>query len=237
MGLIACPVAGKKKSADICAAFVAGAPKEAEGVVFYGVDPSNFNVWKKVQREQIPFYYVDNSYFDVVRGTQFRVTRNRLQVDAMQHTSDGKRFAALGLEIKPLQNNRYGHWVLIEQSLSFMQFVDAPDWLHHTLLWAEGTGRPVRMRKWNRDKARAQATLQEDLRGAWGLLTHSSAAAVTALLEGVPAYVAPTHAVARVGLSSDNSVDDRRRAFNALADHQFTLDEMKEGKAWAKLNP
>jgi hypothetical protein len=235
MGLIACPVAGKKKSADICAAFVAGAPKEAEGVVFYGVDPSNFNVWKKVQREQIPFYYVDNSYFDVVRGTQFRVTRNRLQIDAMQHTSDGKRFEALGVDIKPMQSNSKGHWVVIEQSLSFMQFVDAPDWFHRTLLWTEGTGRPVRVRKWDRDKARAQATLQEDLRGAWGLVTHSSAAAVTALLEGIPATVWYGHALAHVRGHADNSRDRRRAAFNVLADHQFTLDEMKEGKAWAKV--
>lgn len=235
MGLTACPVKGKKKSADICEAFVAGAPKDAKGLVFYGVDASNHEVFAKALRNGVPFYYIDNSYFDAVRGTQFRVTRNRLQVDAMSKTSDGKRFDALGLEIKPMQINSAGHWVVIEQSPSFMHLVGAPQWFENTVRWAKDTGRPVRVRGWNGDKIKAQASLPQDLVGAWGLLTHSSAAAITALLEGIPATVEHTSAVARVLLSTDNSVDDRRHALCVLADYQFTLTEMKEGLAWAKV--
>lgn len=236
MALIACPVAGKKKSTDICAAFIAGAPKTAFGYVFYGVDASNLKNFNIARNSGEPWYYIDNSYFDSVRGTQFRVTRNALQVDAMAHWSDGKRFDALRQVVRPMQHNPNGHFVVIEQSPSFMQMLAGdPDWFATNVAWAESSGRDVIVRRWDNDKLALQKTLVQDLQGAWKLVTHSSAAAITALLEGVPAIVSPMSAVARVRLSTDNSVDDRRRAFNVLADHQFTLNEMKEGMAWAKL--
>lgn len=236
MTLIACPVKGKQKSVDLCNAFIAGAPKHAVGRVFYGVNETNAQEWRHAQKASAPWYYIDNSYFDSVRGVQFRVTRNALQVDAMAHWSDGKRFDALGLKIKPIQNNPNGHFVVIEQSPSFMRtMTDEPDWFAANVAWAKSSGRDVIDRRWDNDKLALQKTLVQDLQGAHRLLTHSSAAAITALLEGVPAIVSSASAVARVRLSTDNSVDDRRRAFNVLADHQFTINEMKEGMAWAKV--
>lgn len=235
MALIACPVKGKQKSVDLCNAFIAGAPKHAEGRVFYGVNETNAQEWRHAQKASAPWFYIDNSMFDSVRGTQFRVARNALQIDAMAHWSDGKRFDALGLKIKPVQNNPKGHVVVIEQSESFMQFVGAPEWLEDTLAWARGYGTGIRLRKWDADKLAIQRTLVQDLQGARVLLTHSSAAAITALLEGIPVVVERASAVARGRLSTDNSVDDRPRMFNVLADHQWTLNEMKEGMAWAKL--
>ena len=236
MGLIACPVVGKKKSADICAAFIAGAPKHAEGYVFYGVDESNMAQWRHARESGKPWFYVDNSYFDSVRGQQFRVACGALQIDAMAHATDGKRFDALGLKIKPMQCNPVGHWVVIEQSPGFMRMLtDEPNWFAATAAWADKTDRNVIVRRWDNDKLALQKTLVQDLQGAWGLLTYSSAAAVTALLEGIPCIVSLDSAVAHVRVSTDNSVDDRRHAFGVLADHQWTLNEMKEGLAWAKL--
>lgn len=236
MGLIACPVAGKKKSADICAAFIAGAPKHAEGYVFYGVNESNYDTWRKVKARGAPWFAIDNSYFDSVRGQQFRVACGALQVDVMADATDGKRFDALGLKIKPMQCHPTGHFVVVEQSPGFMQLLTTePDWFATNLAWAKNSGRHVVVRRWSPDKLALQKTLLHDLQGAWSLVTYSSAAAVTALLEGIPCIVSHDSAVARVRLSTDNSVDDRRHAFGVLADHQFTLNEMKEGLAWAKV--
>jgi hypothetical protein len=235
MGLIARPVAGKKKSELICQAFIDGAPSHAHGEVFYGVDASNIKHWNRVLRARAPYYYCDNSYFDSVRGTQFRVTKNAMQVDTRKYQSDGCRFDALDLPIAPAQCNADGHWVLIEQSPWFMSLIGEPEWFSETGKWAAGTGRKVVARRWDADKLKIQATLSADLVGAWGLLTHSSAAAVTALLAGIPVRTDRAHAIAYVRVSSDNSVDGRQQAFGVLADHQFTLAEMKEGLAWAKV--
>jgi hypothetical protein len=236
MGLIACPVVGKKKSADICAAFIAGAPKHAEGYVFYGVNESNYDAWQKIKARGAPWFAIDNSYFDSVRGQQFRVTRGALQVDAMAHATDGKRFDALGLKVKPIQINEKGHFVVIEQSPGFMRMLTSePNWFAANAAWAKISGRDVIERRWDNDKLALQKTLVQDLQGAWTLLTYSSAAAVTALIEGIPCLVSHDSAVARVRLSTDNSVDDRRHAFGVMADHQWTINEMKEGLAWAKV--
>lgn len=236
MGLIACPVAGKKKSADICTAFIAGAPKTAHGLVFYGVDPSNYAVWRKAKADGLPWYYIDNSYFDSVRGQQFRVTRNALQIDAMARATDGKRFDALGLAVKPMQRyNWEGHIVMVEQSATFLLLAGGVNWFEDSLAWAKTQPGGVKLRRWSADKLTTQKTLTADLEGARCLIAHTSAAAVTALLTGVAVMVSDQSAVAHVRLSSDNSVDDRRRAFGVLADHQFTLNEMKEGLAWAKV--
>lgn len=234
MALTACPVVGKTKSSELCNAFVTGAPKTAVGCVFYGVNDTNHAQWKKAQRLGVPCWYIDNAYFDSTRHQQFRVTRDAFQIQARSHWSDGKRFDALGMEIKPVQRNVDGHWVLIEQSPSFMKTVGAPDWFHKTLLWAEGTGRKVKVRRWSREKMKLQATLPQDLEGAWGLITHTSAAAVTAALEGIPCIVEKEHALAGVLMSNDNS-DARRLAFGVLADYQFSMLELKDGTAWAKV--
>ncbi len=235
MALTACPVVGKTKSIELCNAFVTGAPKTAVGCVFYGVNDTNHAQWKKAQRLGVPCWYIDNAYFDSTRHQQFRVTKNAFQIQARNLWSDGKRFDALGLVIKPVQRNVDGHWVLIEQSPSFMKTMGASDWFHRTLLWAEVTGRKVKVRRWSAKKMELQATLPEDLKGAWGLLAHTSAAAVTAALEGIPCIVEKEHALAGVRVTDDNSTDGRRAAFNVLADYQFTLQELKDGTAWTKV--
>jgi len=229
VALIACPVRGKQKSADICAAFVAGAPRSAEGTVFYGVDSSNMREWLRVQSAGEPWWYIDNSFFDKVRGKQFRVARNAIQLrNARFVKSTGDRFERLELRVQPWQHSVNGHWLVCPQSESFMRdIVRAPNWFAQVIP-AEGE---VRVRPWLRDKLKRQATLVEDLQGARCLITHTSAAAVGALLEGVPSFVSQMSAVSGVKFGSD-----RYPVLHALADNQFTLKEMQQGLAWLMLH-
>lgn len=238
--LISCPVPGKDKSARICRAFMDGAPRDAEGYVFFGVNEANAEQWRIAKASGLPWFYIDNSFFDVTRGQRFRVARNRVQVNARELTSDGRRFDALGLEIKPWTVARSGYWLVIEQSQSFMRTVaDAPDWLSRTLYdLSSPAGAPVRVRAWNRDKHAQMRTLDADLAGAKCLVTHTSAAAVQAVLQGVPAYVDRMHALAQMvcGLGGYTDRDQRRRFLSVLADHEFTLDELRAGAAWHRLH-
>ena len=229
MALTPFPVAGKQKSADICAAFVVGAPKAAHGAVFYGVDKSNMREWLHARSSGADWWYIDNSYFDSLRGKQFRVTRNALQLRGARYiNSTGDRFERMELRVQPWQHNVNGHWLVCPQSDTFMRdIVRAPDWF--TLVTpADGE---VRVRPWLRDKLKRQATLVEDLKGARCLITHTSAAAVGALLEGIPSLVSEMSAVSGIKFGSD-----RHAVLHALADAQFTLKEMEQGLAWVMLN-
>jgi hypothetical protein len=235
--IIPVPVKGKQKSADICKAFASAAPKDAFGYVFYGVNETNIRGWHTARKSGQPWYYIDNSFFDSVRGQQYRIARNRIQTLVTDDSqTDGKRFAALGLEIKPWTINANGHFVLVEQSPPFMRDIaEEPNWLAEHKAWCERSARKVVIRRWAPDKLALQVTLQRDLEGAWSLVTHTSAAAVTAALAGTPVIVSKMSALANMQCSPDPAQDERLRHMQVLADNQFTLKEIREGAAWNAL--
>ncbi len=216
------PVANKAKSLMICRAFAEGAPRGATGHVFYGVTDANVKAWTQARMSSEDWYYIDNSYFDCVRGHQYRVSKNRVQVNPRGKPSDGKRFDRLGLKIEPPVP--VGPNVLaIEQSASFMRCVaQDPYWLERELRGLK----TFRLRAWSANKIEQATTLHGDLDGTEVLVTHSSAAAVEASLRGIACCVSPMSALC-------GTYDDRRhQTFSVLADNQWTLEEIKDGRAW-----
>jgi hypothetical protein len=189
--------------------------------MFYGVRPAVAHLWRQAQREGRDWYYADNSYFDVVRERQFRITKN-----AIQHTglgeSDGKRFRALGITVKPMRSG--GEYVLLcTQSAEFMATVAGdPGWTDRLSANLRQTYGEVRVRS----KA-TKRPLLEDLKHAGLLVTWSSAAAVTALLEGVRVLCAP-QCCATYGA-------DREMWASVLADNQWDLSEIASGICWKML--
>lgn len=225
------PVAGKEKAVMICRAFAEGVPRGANCHVFYGVNETNAEAWRQAQRSGHDWFYIDNSYFDVMRGQQYRVTKNRVQVDPAGKVSDGKRFDALGLKIAPLKPLD-SQWLAVEQSPSFMLWVaqDRQWFLKTVENVRRDPGTHVKVRAWMRDKIKQQATLADDLKLATHLLTYSSAAAVEALLAGLTVCVSRMSALSGVPIRPSD--DERRRVFGVLADNMWALDEIRAGKAW-----
>jgi hypothetical protein len=233
--LTACPVPGKKKSAELVAAFIAGAPKDATGLVFYGVTEGNISQWRAALSGREDWYYIDNSYFDAVRGLQYRVTKNRIQHDGEGDT-DGKRFARLGIPVGPARLLAEDSYVLcVPQSEPFMRLVIEyrGDWIEDMKAGLRLQG-PFRVRQWSSDKLAIQRTLPQDLEHARMVLTHSSAAAVSAVLAGVPVLVSPYSCAFRQATVNDKT--ERRRWAGVLADNQFDLAELRNGHAWRTLH-
>lgn len=229
--LIACPIPGKKKSADLCATFIEGAPRDAKGYVFYGVNQSNMGTFKHAKAKG-DWFYIDGSYFDKVRGQQFRITKNAFQIRAVDHVSDGLRFAALGVPMQLWKTTRLDEYALaVDQSATFMaDLARAPSWLADRVALYVLQGGRVKVRPWSADKLKLATTLAADIEGASVVVTHSSAAAVEALIAGVGSIVSPMSAV--YGLHPA----DRMNALGVLADNQWTIDEIRNGKAWQWLN-
>jgi hypothetical protein len=226
-GTIADPAAGLQHSLLGCRA-VAGA--------FYGtvgIEP----LFRAAQRAG-DWFYLDNSYFDAVRQQQFRISRNAMQ---RAGRADYARLDRLGLEIAPWRRSGR-HIVIVEQSDYFMrELCDYP-----IELWREDvrrklaahTDRPIVVRPWIRDKAKASSSLAEVLVDAWALVTHASAAANEAVLAGVPVFVTGQSVALAMGLSQLEQIetprrpDGRRHWAAQLAGSQFTEDEMRNGTAW-----
>lgn len=239
------PVANKKKSFDICLAFVRGCGGQIgttyrdTPAFFYGVDGSNVEVFRQAIASGRDWYYCDNSYFDSNRQQHFRVTKNRLQHSGLG-ISDGKRFAALGIQILPWRTGGE-HIVVCPQSDSFMATVAAypGNWAQETMeRIAAASMRPVMFRGWSADKKKIASTLTHDLERAHVLMTWSSAAAVTAVLAGVPVIVDAADCAAKCMSSAgieDLATPEREVWAGVLADNEWSLDEFRSGKAWSHL--
>ena len=191
---------------------------------FYGIRYSYLHLWQQCLREGREYFFLDNSYYDCRRERQFRVTRNRVQHTGMGE-SDGKRFAALGIQIKPMRDG--GENVIVCPSTpEFMDLVaNDPAWrdrVTRNLRAQYGTERVIVRTKQDKHP------LLADLTNARLLVTWGSAAAVTALLEGVRVVCAPECCA--------TYADDRLRWASVLADQQWTLPEMQNGTCWSVLN-
>lgn len=242
--MVAYPVPGKSKSAVLCDAFIEGAKRcggsKEDAAVFYGVKEGNVKAWRRVHLRNQQFYFIDNSYFDESRATHFRVTKNALQYHGMD-TSSGDRLRGIfngEPEIKPFRDGK--HILIIPQSDSHMRCTIGyrGNWLEDMLDMCRVTWPKLamRIRYWSGNKTDICRTLEADLENAHRLVTHTSAAAITGLRLGVIPIVEADHALAGWIMFRDPEKDQRLHCFRVLADNQWTLDEIREGKAYAWLN-
>lgn len=241
------PQDGKKKSLEICRAFAQGCGGSVitdnhwrpGPAMFYGISESNEGVWR--QSKFGPFYYADNAFFDAVRGKFFRVGKNRLQHPGIG-SSDGSRFKALGLELKPWRT-RGTHILVTPQSDHFMRVAVGyrGSWVDDTVAAIRRyTDRPIVVREWQRDKVKLAQQLPEALKDCWALVTHSSGSAITALLSGIPVVTTAQCVISPMSGRIEDIDDlplpeDREEWAAVVADQQWTLDEMREGLAWKAL--
>ena len=204
---------------------------------FYGVQRELLNCWRAVRAIGIQTWWIDNGYFQSKwkGGDHYRITAN-----GMQHSgngqSDGKRWAKLGIEIKPWR--RGGWYVLIAQQ--------SPWWyeLHGTTIdaWTEtakdiAADWPIKIR----GKPTTKTLPPIDWSEVKCVLTHSSNVALDGLVEGVPCLVTGNCAAKALAGDVDYRTlaqpDSRLEVFQVLADNQWTLKEIEDGTAWRMLNP
>lgn len=250
MNVIAYPQPGKARSLEVLSAFAAGCDGEVianppqepleRPAVFYGHRGIE-RLILAAKNSGRDWYYGDNSFFDRCRGRFFRFARNAFQISRLQ-LPDHERVKALGIKIEPWRKNGR-HIVIVEQSSEFLQMVgQRTDWLIRTAQeLVNYTDRPLRIRSWRRDKDKAAATLASDLDGAWMLVTHASAAAVEALILGIPALVTGPCAATPMAsggldrIESPRYPEGREDWAAGLAAMQWTIEEIRRGDAWRAL--
>lgn len=248
--LVAYPQPGKAKSLAICGAFAKGCGgrvncsspilEPGAAACFFGVVGIE-HLLRLAIAEQREYWYGDNAFFDRGRGRYFRFARNCLQLHTIAEPAHG-RLKALGVTVSPWKRDG-GHIVVVEQSAHFMSLVGHNLWLLDVVSRLRHlTDRPLRIRRWSRDKAKAAAGLRDDLRGAWALVTHMSAAANEALLAGVPVFVSGMCAALPMASGDFSNIEtprypDGREDWAAgLAGQQWTMDELRNGTAWRTLS-
>lgn len=205
-------------------------------VALFG-SPSKWAVLRQAQQQERDWYYGDHGYFG--RGLFYRITKNAYQHDGTGD-ADPERFLKFGKAIEPWR--RKGAHVLVcpNSPEHFAQHgLDHDPWLNATIATLrQYTDRELRVR-WKRGQ---RTRIIDDLRGAWACVVYSSAAALDALIAGIPVFVlAPFAAAYRMGLSDLALIEapiyptDREPFLWALANQQWTLSEIYRGQAWHSL--
>jgi hypothetical protein len=193
----------------------------------------------KLRRASLPFWYIDTAYIQMPRRREYRIERGRGWPPENMGDYSMSRALDMGIELQPWRET--GEHVL----LCFPGPGSGKDFELGIDQWAatirgrieEQTDREILPRE---KYMRFGRPLAEDLRSAWCLVTHSSTAAVEAVISGVPVFVAPTNPAAPVGrtdLDIENPVrPDREKWLAALAWRQFDRQEIRSGMAWAHVN-
>lgn len=204
-------------------------------VALFG-SPARWRLLQQAREVGREWFYGDHGYFG--RTTFYRITRNAYQHDG-QGTATSERFDWFNRPVQPWRAD--GRHVLVcpNSDTYFRLFgTTAAAWLAQvTAALAQSTDRPVRVR-W---KGQADP-IDRDLRHCWAVVAFSSAAALDALIAGVPVFVlAPFAAAARMGLADVQAIetprypDDREAFLWNLAQQQWTLAEIRSGEAWRAL--
>jgi len=228
------PLFGKAFAHGCGGGFTTRNALEPGSVAMFG-SVARWMVLKAAQDQGRDWYYGDHGYLG--RGEYYRVTKNAYQFTGPVAASND-RFRKFSLKVKPWR--RAGSHVLVcPQSPGFMELhgLNTDAWVDDVRARiARVSDRPVKVRWktefWSRPIA-------HDLQDAWAVVVFSSGAAIDALLAGVPVFVtAPWAAAARMGSTNLAQIEtpvypDNREAWLwTLAEHQFTLNEIREGMAW-----
>lgn len=209
--------------------------------VFYGVSPAMRALYEHYVKRCLDYYMIDNGYINSKwhGGTYYRVVKNG-RFHSGAGNSDGKRFEALGIKIKPWRQGR--------QLLIALQ----SDWWYQLngtskLGWITKTRNALTEYGWMgeivfRDKPKTKSVPKICWPCTYAVVTHSSNVAVDGLIQGVPAFLTSpcaASAVGNMGLSrimNPDMPDDRLRWASVLSDNQFSLSEIQDGTAWRLLN-
>ena len=202
--------------------------------VFYGILRGCGGLIHECEWIDRDYYHIDHGYLK--RGHYegyYRVTKNGLQADMFQRgPTDSGRFRALGLGVKPW--GKTGRNIVVCPMTGFIGEhlgIDPRKWCESVVRELSlYTDRPIIV------KQKGQGDLSETLTDAWCLVTHSSNAAIDAIISGVPAIVLGDSAAEPVSWTFEDiekpDWPERSSWLYGLAWRQFTLDEMRSGFCW-----
>jgi len=179
------------------------------------------------------FYYVDHAYFARGHNQNYRISRNGFEAGPVK-VCPQDRFDSLGIQLK--EWNMSGQKIIVCPPTEYFQNAhNCRTWLDDTLRTLKRyTDRKIVIR----DKPKpggAIVSLEEQLKDAYALVTHSSNVAIESVVLGTPVFVSTTSASAPVGETDLRFIETpkypgRQPWLNHLAYCQFSMSEIQSGR-------
>lgn len=194
------------------------------------------------------FYYIDTGYFGNYKVKDYhRVTKNAMQWLGPTEPRPADRLERTRVRARPMTP---GSKILIcPPSAKAMSYwgLDEQQWIDQTIaIIKQYTDRPieVRLKAPREQRARVNTMEQALADDVHCMVTYNSIAAVESLIYGKPVFALGPNAaapLANTDLSRIDSpmvpdLDQVTELLRCLAYHQFTIEEMNTGFAWAVLS-
>jgi hypothetical protein len=194
------------------------------------------------------YYYIDTGYFGNGKVKDYhRITKNAMQWLGPTEDRPGDRWERCGVKIKKM---RSGSKILIcppsEKAMKYWN-LDLGEWLDSTIQQIkENTDREIVIRTKQSRSVRVntdtmEMALSQDIHC---LVTFNSIAAVEGLINGKPVFTMGPNAAQPLANTDLTKIetpfcpdkDQVHHLMCCLAYHQFTVQEMNSGFAWAVIN-
>mgnify|MGYP006115231101 CR=1 FL=1 len=208
-------------------------------IATYGILRGTEIILKKAEN----YYYIDHGYFESSKrkfektGTTsienlsgyFRIVKNDLIHDGSGNY-DEIRLKKLKINFKEIRKK--GDFIIISEPSDFVKnFYNLKNWTQNTIEKLKNkTDRKIFVHNKN-----SPIPLDRLLQNAWAFVSFHSTGGFKSMINGVPAHF--THKK----LQSINSIENIEsgqidyKIFNNLSYGQWTLNEMKSGEAWEKM--
>jgi len=219
--------------ADGCGGKLVPCAKSGDRIATYGIKRGSGESIKRAKE----FWYIDHGYFGKGNPSRFdgyyRIVYNNIIHDC-SGDFPRDRLEKFNINLKDWRKNG-DKIIMVPPSIPMGKFLGVPheEWTENTKKELEKyTDREIIICQKQKGK---KSNLMELLQKAWVLITDHSNCQVDALINGIP--VITTSPMRRIGSLADveNPMMDRNFLKN-LAYKQWTINEIKSGKAWRELN-
>lgn len=205
-------------------------------------------VMKQCLEQGRDFYYIDTGYFGNYKVKDYhRITKNAMQWLGPTEDRPADRLERTRVKAKPMTPGR--KILLCPPSAKAMSYwdMDEQQWVAETIATIrQFTDRPIEVRlKGPREQRARVNTMEQALADdVHCMVTFNSIAAVESLIYGKPVFAMGPNAaapLANMNLSAIETpfvphLDQVTQLLRCLAYHQFTVEEMNTGYAWAVLS-
>lgn len=205
-------------------------------------------IMKQCLEQGRDFYYIDTGYFGNYKVKDYhRITKNAMQWLGHTEERPADRLERTRIKAKPMTP---GSKILLcppsAKAMSYWE-LDEQQWVNQTIATIKQfTDRPIEVRlKGPREQRARVNTMEQALADdVHCMVTFNSIAAVESLIYGKPVFAMGPNAAAPLANSDLSRIetpfvpnlDQVTALLRCLAYHQFTVEEMNTGYAWAVLN-
>jgi len=207
---------------------------QGEDSIIWGLIRGAHEIMIRTRELNNDFFQIDNAYFG--RNVYYRLTHNALQLNYLPKNIVDNRYIdilnKLGKSIKPWKKFRNGPIVICPSSNFLYQYMGTTleDWVKSvTDEIRKVSTRPITIRF---KELMPRDDIDEEIKDAWCVVTHVSAAALDALQLGIPVVTTAPCAASSLASSisnieTPNQGEGRDELFSLLANGQFTKEEMQ----------